>query len=60
MIENLKAEELAVRHIEQLVMDTSQGWSDVTPGFPYEEFLRVAREHPRVDAVLSLSGTPYF
>jgi len=59
MIGGLKEAGLSVGHVERLVMDTNQGWSDVIPGFPYHEFLRVARDHPDVDAIISLSGAPY-
>ena len=60
MVAALKEEGLSVRHEERLVMDTAKGWSDTTPGFPYDEFLRVAGEHRGVDAVISLCGAPYF
>lgn len=60
MVAALKEEGLSIRHEERLVMDTAKGWSDTTPGFPYDEFLRVAGEHRGVDAVISLCGAPYF
>lgn len=59
MIKALKEENLSIQHVERLIMDTSRGWSDTMPGFPYEEYLRVAREYPKADAVLSLCSTPY-
>jgi len=60
MVAALKEEGLSIRHKERLVMDLAKGWSDTTPGFPYKEFLRVARDHREVDAVISLCGAPYF
>ena len=59
MIKALKEENLSIQHVERLVMDTSSGWSDTMPGFPYEEYVRVAREHPKADAILSLCSAPY-
>jgi len=59
MVAALKEEGLSIRHQERLVMDTAKGWSDTIPGFPYDEFLRVAGEHRGVDAVISLCGAPY-
>jgi hypothetical protein len=59
MIKTLKEENLSIQHVERLVMDTRSGWSDAIPGFPYQEYLRVAREHPNADAILSLCSAPY-
>lgn len=59
MIETLKADGLSVRHVEYLRFDPQRGWSMTTPGFPYEEFLRVAREYPGIDAMISFCGAPY-
>ena len=59
MIKALKEENLSIQHVERLIMDTSRGWSDTMPGFPYEEYLRVAREYPKADAILALCSVPY-
>jgi hypothetical protein len=59
MIKTLKEENLNIQHVERLVMDVSKGWSDTIPGFPYDEYLRVAREYPQADAILSLCSAPY-
>jgi hypothetical protein len=59
MIKTLKEEKLSIQHVERLVMDTSSGWSDTIPGFPYEEYVRVARKYPNADAILSLCSAPY-
>lgn len=59
MIKALKEEQISIQHVERLVMDTSRGWSYTIPGFPYEEYVRVAREYPKADAILSLCSVPY-
>jgi hypothetical protein len=59
MIKALKEENLSIRHVERLIMDTSRGWSETMPGFPYEAYVRVALEYPKADAILSLCSAPY-
>lgn len=59
MIKTLKEENLSILHVERLVMDMNKGWSDIIPGFPYDEYLRVAREYTKADAILSLCSAPY-
>jgi hypothetical protein len=51
---------LHIQKVDQLVYNETVGWKQLLYGFPYEEFLRVAREHPDVDGVISLCGVPYF
>lgn len=56
---SLESKGLSVLHVESLVYDEETGWIGTRYGFPYHEFLRVVREHPDADAVLSLCGIPY-
>jgi len=59
MIQTLKTRGLSIRQVEYLRFDAQSGWKEGHPGFPYEEFLRVAKKYPGVTAVISLCGAPY-
>jgi len=59
VLRSLKKEGVSVLHAEPLVYDEEAGWSGSKMGFPYSEFLRVVRENPDADAVLSICGLPY-
>lgn len=55
----LKAKGLNVQRMETLTVDAAQGWDASLPGFPYAEFLRVAKTYPDAEAVIALCGPPY-
>ena len=59
MIQTLKSRGLSVRKVEYLRFDAQSGWKEGHPGFPYDEFLRVAKKHSGLTAVISLCGAPY-
>lgn len=55
----LKTKGLNVQRMETLTVDAAQGWDASLPGFPYAEFLRVAKAYPDAEAVIALCGPPY-
>jgi hypothetical protein len=55
----LTANGLNIQHVESLTVDESRGWDPVAAGFPYGEFIRVAKAFPEVNAVIALCGSPY-
>jgi hypothetical protein len=52
--------EFNMTHVERLVYDETRGWTMAPSGFPYGEFLEVARAHPGAGAIISMCGAPYF
>ena len=59
MIRRLKKMGLTVLHIKGVSDSDDAEWGDQM-GFPYRDFLRVAEEHPNLNAIISLCGTPFW
>lgn len=58
MVRALKRDGLNIQHVERLTVDPGEHWPMTSLGFPYNEFLSVAKAHPDTDAVISLCGPP--
>jgi len=59
MVRRLKKMGLTVLHIEETTNAEDAEWGEQTR-CPYEDFLRVPEEHPDLNAIPSLCGTPFW
>lgn len=59
MVRRLKKMGLTVLHIEGTTISEDTEWGEEM-GFHYEDVLRVAEEHPDLNAIVSLCGTPFW
>ena len=59
MVRRLKKMGLTVLHIEETTNAEDAEWGEQTR-CPYEDFLRVPEEHPDLNAIASLCGTPFW
>jgi hypothetical protein len=59
VVRALKTKSLNVQRVETLTIIAAHGWDTSLPGFPYAEFLRVAKAYPDAEAIIALCGPPY-